>query len=177
MRGFSSFSRSDSITQRRFLIRLNARITGATCSGASSPPSGRRISSAAGSPFVRTALGERNHRLHGGRNVTERSDEIALRLFDPLADRDFFMRLEQFAPADVLQVDANEIDVFASESPARVDVRPPRRFSNSASSSTCWVVKASGSSSSSSRFGSSSYDGAPSTSSCSWTSRPNSCAR
>ena len=83
------------------------------CSSFSSPPSGSRISSAAGSPFDADAVGERHERLDRAGNVGERSDQVVLRLFDAFADLAFLVRLQELALADVLQVHADEVELLS----------------------------------------------------------------
>ena len=157
----------------RRLMRLNARSTGAMCSSCSSPPSGSRISSAAGSPFDADAIGERHERLHGAGNVGQRrrpDPRCAFSMRSPIVD--FLVRLQQLALADVLQVDADEIDLLARAGGGRLFVV----FDLAVVGGTGWSANASGSSSSSSRSGGDerlTFVG----SSRSSTSRPNPCAR
>ena len=82
------------------------------CSSFSSPPSGSRISSAAGSPLC-GRVRQREERLDRGRHITERRHQIPLGVLDPLADGALLGGLEQLSLADVLQVDADEIDFLA----------------------------------------------------------------
>ena len=98
---------------RRRLMRANAFSTGSVCSSCSSPPSGSRISSLAGSPFGPDAIGERHQRLHGAGDVCQRGDDLALRVFDTLPDFTFLVRLQQPALANVLEVDTDEVDILA----------------------------------------------------------------
>jgi hypothetical protein len=70
---------------------------------------GRRFALAA------DAVGQGDERLHRGRNLGERGDQIALGGLDALADGDFFMRLQQLPPSDVLQVDTDQVHVFAAD--------------------------------------------------------------
>ena len=81
-------------------------------SGFSSPPSGSRISSAAGAPFF-TSIGEREQRPHRAGNHAERRLQLAAGLLDALADLLFLLGLQQLPLADVLEIDAHEIEVLA----------------------------------------------------------------
>ena len=81
-------------------------------SGFSSPPSGSRISSAAGAPFLHL-VGQRQQRPHRAGDHAERRLQLAARLLDPLADLLLLLGLQQLALADVFQVDAHQIEVFA----------------------------------------------------------------
>ena len=69
---------------------------------------GRRITLAA------HPLGQREQRLNGVGNVAQRCGQVALRLLDALAERHFFVRLQQLSSTDVLEVDADQIDVLAT---------------------------------------------------------------
>ena len=59
------------------------------------------------------AVGKCYERLHGRRNLAQCCYEIPLRRFNALPDGDFLVRFQQPPLADVLQIQAYQVDVFA----------------------------------------------------------------
>ena len=100
------------------------------------------------------AIGERDERLHRAGDVGQRRDQIALRVLDALADLDFLVRLQQLALADVLQVDADEVDILARDAGLGRAARRLRVPRPSSAAAIGWSANASGSSSWSRRSGS-----------------------
>ena len=82
-------------------------------SGFSSPPSGRRISSAAGADPARTRLGEADERAHGAGQRRQRALHGAARFFDAPAELLLLACLEQRPLADVAEIHAHEIELLA----------------------------------------------------------------
>jgi hypothetical protein len=65
--------------------------------------------------FAADSVGQRDERLHRRRNVAEGHHQVALRVFDAFADNALLSRLEQLPLANVLQVDTDEVDLFAAD--------------------------------------------------------------
>src|SRR6185369_8668348 len=61
------------------------------------------------------AIGQARQRLNGRRDGHHRREEVALRVFDALADSLLLSLLQQLALANMLQIDTNEIDVLVGK--------------------------------------------------------------
>ena len=61
------------------------------------------------------AVGQGDERLDRRRNLGERDHKVLLGVFDPLPDGHLFVRFEQPALADVLEVQPDEIDVLTAD--------------------------------------------------------------
>ena len=108
----SSQRRRHSSTRcRAWRMRSKAFSTGAMRSGFSSPPSGRRMSSAAGAPFF-TWSASASSVSHRAGNHAERRLQFAAGLLDALADLLFVLGLEELPLADVFEIHADQIEVF-----------------------------------------------------------------
>ena len=66
-----------------------------------------------GSALRPDAIRERDERLHGARDLRHRRDHVTLGGFDAFADLALLVRLQQAALADVLEIDADEVDILA----------------------------------------------------------------
>ncbi len=60
------------------------------------------------------SIGERDEGLNRGRNVAERDNEVALRIFDALTNRALLGRLQELAFADVLEICADKVDLLTA---------------------------------------------------------------
>ncbi len=67
------------------------------------------------------AIRERDERLNRRWDIAERRNQEALRVLDTLANRTLLGRLEQLPLPDVLQIDADKIDVLATDGNASLE--------------------------------------------------------
>ena len=102
---------------RRCALRIfwNDASTLATFSGFSSPPSGSRISSAAGAVPFFTSAGQAQQRVERTRDGAQRGLHLPARFFDAQADFLFLLRREQLPLTHRLQVEADQVEVLARD--------------------------------------------------------------